>query len=143
MPLYVAPAAEARTMAQRNRFSRWHRKDAAPNEPGGEFAFQRLQQPFFTPCVSPAFKVQSGDKLFAIGSCFARGIEGALLARKMVVLSAAPEFDSFQTIGPQVTRLGFTNKYNTFSIRNELQWALNPAARFPDESIVDLGKGLY
>ncbi len=143
MPLYVAPGAKARSNAHQNRFSLWYRKDAPVDEPEGKLAFQRLRQPFFTPLVSPGFKVQPGDKLFAIGWCFARGIEGALRARKMEVLSAAPEFDSFQTIGPQVTGLGFTNKYNTFSICNELQWALDPVARFPEESIVGLGKGLF
>ena len=50
---------------------------------------------------------------FCDRSCFARGIERALLARKMKVLSAAPEFDSFQTVNREVTGLGFTNKYNT------------------------------
>src|SRR2546425_1051524 len=103
MPLYVAAGAEARGNAQQNRFSRWHRKNARIDEPNGELAFQRLHQPFFTPLVRPAFKVQRSDKLFAIGSCFARGIEKGLLARKMEVVSAATEFDSFQTIGPQVT----------------------------------------
>lgn len=83
------------------------------------------------------------DKLFAIGSCFARGIEAALLGRKMNVLSAAPDFAAFETNNKEVTGLGFTNKYNTFSIYNELHWALDPGATFPKESIVDVGNGLY
>jgi hypothetical protein len=33
-------------------------------------------------------------------------------------------------------------EYNTFSIYNELRWALDPAAEFPQESVVDIGKGL-
>lgn len=142
MPLYRASANEACKGGPEKRFARWHRKDAPPDDPEGEFAFQRLRQPFFKPFIHPDFKIQKGDQLFAIGSCFARGIERALVARKMPVLSAAPEFDSFQTINPDVTGLGFTNKYNTYSIRNELKWALDPAARFPEESIVDLSGGL-
>jgi len=142
MALYIALGREARSNVQQNRFGRWHRRDAPADDPKGEFAFQRLRQPFFTPCICPTFEIQPSDQLFAIGSCFARGIERALLARKMPVLSAAPEFASFETIGPEVTGLGFTNKYNTFSILNELRWALDPAAKFPEASIVDLAEGL-
>jgi len=58
------------------------------------------------------------------------------------MLSAAPEFASLETINKDVTGLGFTNKYNTFSIYNELRWALDPNALFPRESIVDVGQGL-
>jgi hypothetical protein len=80
--------------------------------------------------------------MFAIGSCFARGVEAALIARKIDVLSAAPEFSSFTPVNKEVTGLGFTNKYNTFSIFNELRWALDPKAEFPRESIVELDGGL-
>lgn len=143
MALYIAPGREARSNVQHNRFGRWHRHDAPVDDPKGEFAFQRLRQPFFTPRICPTFTIQASDQLFAIGSCFARGVERALIARKMSVLSAAPEFDSFQAVSSAVTGLGFTNKYNTFSILNELRWALDPAATFPAASIVDLGEGLY
>ena len=142
MPLIRVSADEACKNGRENRFARWHRADAPPDEPNGEFAFQRLRKSFFEPYVRPDFKIQKTDQLFAIGSCFARGIERALVARKMAVLSAASEFDSFQTVNADVTGLGFTNKYNTYSIRNELAWALDPAARFPEESIVDLDGGL-
>ncbi len=142
MALFVAPGAEARGNLQKNRFGRWHQRDAPVDDREGEFAFQRLRQPFFTPHIWPTFEIQRGDQLFAIGSCFARGIEKALLARKMSVLSAAPEFATFETISSEVTGLGFTNKYNTFSILNELRWALDASCKFPEKSIVDLADGL-
>ncbi|MEP6974259.1 MAG: GSCFA domain-containing protein [Spartobacteria bacterium] len=141
MSLSVVSGNEARKTARQNRFSRWHRKDEPVEAPNGEFAFQRLRQPFFTPLIQPTIQIQRSDNLFAIGSCFARGIEKALLARKMFVLSAAPEFSSFATVNAQVTGLGFTNKYNTFSILNELRWALDPSATFPEESLADLEGG--
>jgi hypothetical protein len=40
-------------------------------------------------------------------------------------------------------KLGFTNKYSTFSIYNELRWALDPAEEFPRESLVDIGNGVF
>jgi hypothetical protein len=81
------------------------KKDAPPTEPGGTLAFQRLRNPLFTPPIKPCFKFERTDKLSAIGSCFARQIEQALLRRKMEVLSAAPEFASLQTINQDVTGL--------------------------------------
>jgi len=71
---------------------------------------------------------------YAIGSCFARGIEHALTWRGVTVESMAPEFAKFQPVNKEVTGLGFTNKYNTFSILNELRWALDPDATFPVDS---------
>jgi hypothetical protein len=141
--VHVANTDVAQTSFDQNSCSRWYKKDASADEINGTLAFQRLRQALFTPAIEPAFKLQSEDKFFAIGSCFARGIEKALLGRKMEVLSAAKEFDSFQTVNNQVTGLGSTNKYNTFSIYNELHWALDPEAKFPRESIVDIGNGLF
>jgi hypothetical protein len=100
-------------------------KGASPDQPDGELAFQRLRKSLFTPSILPGFKMRREDKLFVIGSFFARGIEGALLGRKMEVLSAAPEFASFQPATKDLTGLGCTNKYNTYSIYNELRWALD------------------
>jgi hypothetical protein len=114
--IYVASAKEARRNFEQNAGSRWHKKDALPTQPDGTLAFQRLRRPLSTPEIAPGFKLHRGDKFFAIGSCFARGIEKALVDQKMEVLSAAPEFASFQAINKNVSGLGFTNKYNTFSI---------------------------
>ena len=54
------------------------------------------------------------------------------------VESAAPEFAKLQPAKRRVSALGFTNKYNTYSMLNELRWALDPNATFPLESIVQL-----
>ncbi len=143
MPIYTRTAQEARRNFETNAGSRWHKAGALANETGGKLAFQRLSRSPFTPFIAPKFKIQRDDKLFAIGSCFARGIEAALLARKMDVLSAAPEFASFQPASKLTTALGYTNKYNTYSIYNELRWALEPKATFPADSVVDVGDGLY
>jgi hypothetical protein len=56
----------------------------------------------------------------------------------MAVESAAREFAKLQPANREVSGLGFTNKYNTYSILNELRWALDPDAEFPRESIVQL-----
>jgi hypothetical protein len=56
----------------------------------------------------------------------------------VAVESAAPEFAKLQPAKKQVSGLGFTNKYNTHSILDELRWSLDPHAVFPLESIVQL-----
>jgi hypothetical protein len=141
MSIYIASAKQVRPNFNES-CSRWHRKGALPDQGDGTLAFQRLRRQLFTPIITPGFKLKREDKLFAIGSCFARGVEAALVGKKMEVLSRAKEFDSFRTRNNE-TNLGFTNKYNTFSIHNELRWALDPAAEFPRESLVDIGNGIF
>ena len=80
------------------------------------------------------------DKFYAVGSCFVRGLESALKMHKVAVESAAPEFARLQPAKKEISPLGFLNKYNTYSISNELRWALDPRAEFPRESIVQLTK---
>jgi hypothetical protein len=133
------------TEARRNfagAYSRWHYKGVLPVELNGTLACQRLSESLFTPAISPGFKLQPEDRVFAIGSCFARGIEWALVEQGMEVLSRAVEFDSLPAINDEL-KLGFTNKYNTFSIHNELRWALDPNAEFPRDSIVHVGNGAF
>ena len=123
-------------------YSRWNERVALPAQQGRLLAAERLRQPLFTPAIIPGFKLRREDKIFAIGSCFARGVEEALVGQKMEVLSKATEFESFPAINNEM-KLGFTNKYNTFSIHNELRWALDPSAKFPCESLIDTGGGIF
>src|SRR6266404_6086665 len=137
---YVATAAEAMKNYARNTARTWYEDAADPDDPTGKYAFQRLRETCFTPQLDPKFKFRQGDKFYAIGSCFARGLENSLAGHKIAVESAAPEFARLQPARPGVSPLGFTNKYNTYSILNELRWALDPDAAFPVESIVPLTK---
>ena len=94
-----------------NRANRWYKTGLSPDDKAGQYAFQRLRQTWFTPQITPKFKLARGDKFYAIGSCFARGIENALSARGVDVDSMAPEFAKLQPVNKEVTGLGFTNKY--------------------------------
>jgi hypothetical protein len=137
---YVATAAEALANYQANEARTWYNDSADPDDPVGKCAFQRLRHTWFTPKIDPKFKLRRGDKFYAIGSCFARGLENALATHKIAVESAAPEFAKLQPANKEKSGLGFTNKYNTYSILNELRWALDPDAEFPRESVVQLTK---
>lgn len=140
---YVATALEALENWRKNEVRCWYKEDVDPNDPDGKFAFQRLRQDWFTPEVHPKFRFTRDDKFFAIGSCFARGLEGSLIKHKIVTESAAREFAVFAPLVLKGTALGITNKYNTFAILNDLRWALDPDAEFPIDSIVPVGDGTW
>ena len=137
---YVATATEAVGNYRENPAGIWYTDRADPEDAAGKYAFQRLRHTWFTPNVVPKFKLSRDDKFYAIGSCFARGIESSLTSQKITVESAALEFARLQPANNEPSGLGFTNKYNTYSILNELRWALDPGAIFPQESIVEVTK---
>jgi hypothetical protein len=136
--IYVATSAEVDENYFGNDTRTWCKQGSDPHGRPCNYASQRLQQSWFSPTITPKFKLRHDDRVYAIGSCFARGLENSLIARKITVESAAPEFAKLQPVNKEVTGLGFTNKYNTFSILNELRWALDPKAVFPVESIVQV-----
>ena len=92
----------------------------------------------FKPAINPTFKIDKDWNVFAIGSCFARGVERALLDGGFNVVSAATEFNGFERATEGVQQLGFTNKYTTHSILNEIKWALVPGESCPEDSVVDI-----
>lgn len=121
-----------------NPGSRWYRPGINVRDAKGEFAVQRLNRRLFTPTLPEAgFRVDREDAMFAMGSCFARGIENAMLGKRFQVLSAATEFDHFELAVKGVTGRGFMNKYSTHAMRHEFEWALDPAKSFPEASLVE------
>jgi hypothetical protein len=141
--IYVARSAEVNNNWLENRANRWYKAGLSSEDNAGEYAFQRLHQTWFTPRIRPKFKFARDDKFYAIGSCFARGIEHALTGSGLTVESMAAEFAKLQPVNKEVTGLGFTNKYNTFSILNELRWALDPEAVFPADSIFQVTESTW
>jgi hypothetical protein len=141
--IYVATSAEVDNNWLQNRANRWYKRGSNPDDLTSDYACQRLLQKWFIPEIEPKFKLRPQDKFYAIGSCFARGIEHVLVQRRIAVESVAPEFVNLQPVNKEVTGLGFTNKYNTFSILNELRWALDPEAIFPIDSIVQVTESTW
>lgn len=136
MPTYEYHGLKAQEMLRNNPMARWHRAGADVDDSSGPLAVQRMKQPCFQPLILPAFSIGRRDRIFAIGSCFARGIEKVLIHKKLRVESAASEFDAFELQRPDVSQLGFTNKYTTASICNELGWALDPSRSYPEDAFV-------
>ena len=106
---YMATAAEAIKNYRENPAAIWYKDGADPDDTTGRHAFQRLRQTCFIPHVVPKFKLRRDDKFYAIGSCFARGLENVLAAQNVAVESAAPEFAKLQPANRETSGLGFTN----------------------------------
>jgi len=97
--------------------------------------------PLASPTVTPSFRIDEGDTIFAIGSCFARNVEKALEGAGKRVLSR--EFD----LGPIGASLedgaNFFNKYSIHSVLNEVRWALERET-FPGADVLyEIGPGRY
>ncbi|MEW6441347.1 MAG: GSCFA domain-containing protein [bacterium] len=138
MPIYAQSSKESLSAAQANPCSQWYRREADPLETGGCLAFQRLNQSLFVPLLRPGFAIRPEDKLYAIGSCFARGVELAMAQRGFAVESLSRAFDEEPLRNERMRALGFTNRYSTASILDELTWALDPEASFPERSLIRL-----
>jgi hypothetical protein len=134
--------SEAWHRLQGNSAGRWASGPSA--DPAEGTAWQRINAaPFFAPVIKPEFSISSTDRIFALGSCFARHVEGALFSLGFTVESLTADFDEFEVKGPKNTPIGFMNKYNTESIYNELLWALEPDTEFPAEALVQLDDDLW
>lgn len=82
--------------------------------------------PVALPSFQAPFQLEPGEKVFTIGSCFARNIERVLASRgfrlPMLDLLRQPQF---RTVNPAII-----NNYGVPSIYNDFSWALDPEARF-------------
>ncbi len=132
---------EAARRLRENPASRW--QSGWEIEPAAGTAWQRItSEPFFTPRVDAGFTVEAGDRIFALGSCFAREVEAALSGLGFTVDSLTDAFKGLETYGPRHPQ-GFLNKYNPESIYQELRWALDPVSEFPPEAFQELPNGLW
>ena len=124
MPLQIFSASEAFDN-MRNEVARWPRK---PEQQARRLT--GIAKPTFT----PSFQLSKDDRIFTIGSCFARNIEAHLAQLGMNVAAADLSFpEHLRVSGPDGAAL--MNKFVVMSIENELRWALEPGASFPEETL--------
>src|SRR5262249_37782954 len=86
-----------------------------------------------------SFKIQPGEAIFTIGSCFARNVETELGRRGFQV----PVRDLFKRPEFRELDVGIINNYGTPSIYNEIAWAFGEQDFDPDQHIVELSNGKY
>jgi len=73
------------------------------------------------PAISPSFSISKSDRIFTMGSCFARNLEFRLARLGFDVPLLAPRFDED---GPKPLDASVMNKYTVHSMANEIAWAV-------------------
>ncbi len=129
--IHTATSTQAFATVRKNKLRRY----PSPGKDG-----ERLF-PLVSPAPRPSFTFALSDSVFAVGSCFARNLEGALDSAGMSVLSRQPD------LGPIGDAIGFAgnflNKYTAPSILNDLKWALERES-FPGEEVIyPIGNNAY
>ncbi len=120
MPLLVLSGDEAMVNVKANSASSW---------PGRGELGNRLE-PLARPGFRPSFRFSAGERIFTIGSCFARNIEKVLESQGFLI----PTRDIIRA-DPEFGRIGHNilNNYGAPAILNEIRWALDPQHSFSEE----------
>lgn len=114
MPLRRISGADAIRNYRTNPFAAWPTREV--------LAANRIE-PMCKPGFNPSFRLEWGEKIFTIGSCFARHIERALMTRGFDVVTSQLAWPdrSMENLGNSIL-----NNYGVASIENEFRWALDP-----------------
>jgi hypothetical protein len=126
------PAPEALKTTKENEFARWK---GTP-----EAAQLRIAQKVCVPMGRQSFRSGQDTTFFAMGSCFARNVEEQLEDAGAVVLSRKVNIPDLGDDGARLT--GVFNKYNPFSILQELQFA-SGEREFTENALLPDGSGQY
>lgn len=100
---------------------------------------------FFRPDFAYQVPIVEGERIFAIGSCFARNVEGFLLPHFQVpsrLCASALSTREVEVHRPVSADLTYLHRYNVFSIRHNLEWALEPSAAPVDRLLPLAGERL-
>jgi tetratricopeptide (TPR) repeat protein len=91
--------------------------------------------------MKPSFQLVPGESVFTIGSCFAREIERELVAQGFdlpMTKVSVPRHEANSAVANDIL-----NKYIAHSMANELRWALDPNAHFPEQGFLELEDGMW
>jgi tetratricopeptide (TPR) repeat protein len=132
MPLEILAAKAAFLNIRSNRNSFWPDSRKAGGDRLGDHA---------TITIRPNFRFGLEDSILTIGSCFAREIEKGLLKLGFDVPMTQVDMPAGEKIS--ATGDSILNKYVPPAMVNELRWAFDPDAFFPELGYLDLGDGLW
>jgi len=115
MPILRVPSRDA-VVNRKKPLAHWPTRGAADN---------RIE-PIARPAFDPTFSFAPGATVFTMGSCFARHVEDALLARGFTVPTRARDLE--ETVGPAGNSI--LNNYGVPALLNEIRWALGVGAPY-------------
>ena len=97
---YVASAVEVMKNHRQNPTAVWFKDGPDENDQAGKFAFQRLRQNWFTPHVTPKFKLRRSDKLLRDWLLFcARPWKTACIPTALLLRARRRNFPNFSPPG--------------------------------------------
>ncbi len=128
MAIEIIPGDRAWATYRGNTLARWPTRESP----------ERLH-PLASPVAPRSFQWRGDERVFCIGSCFARSIENALKERGYDILSIMKDLP--RSPNRDRSDRGMFNKYNVATILNELRWAFadGPAYRHEDVLIAPPG----
>ena len=94
------------------------------------------------PVYQPSFQIDAKDRIYTMGSCFARNVEAQLMQLGMNVAAADLRFPEHLAIAGDRGR-AMLNKFVVQSIESEIRWALDPSTPFPKESLWEMKPGRF
>jgi len=133
----VTPFEEISLNYKRNRHKRWLSTGAGDPHSAQE----RFAEDFFHVGSMPKFKLSKTDKIFTIGSCFARNIERELASAGVCCLTENPGIPPEYYTSDRDARSAM-NKFNIPSMVDEIERTFASEFHEPDRYI-DVGDGLY
>lgn len=138
-PTEIVSGREALQNARRNHFNHWNRSTSSLEISAFENdASRRIFDRFAA--LAPNYsgpKLQAGSGIFAMGSCFAREIERALIARRANVVSVGESMqrDEFRDPTGKV-RDGFLHRFTPRSMSQEFAACFDELPRWTDQSLI-------
>jgi len=132
---------EALRNRKSNPVSQWgYYKKTDFSDASGSYAGQRLRaQSLFEPKIFDEVSLPRDGKFFAMGSCFAREIEKALM-RKGVLFLSGPDVFADEEPNPRsgsgAPSSTYVTKYHAFSILNAFRWAFEDPVPYPEAALV-------
>ena len=128
MPLHDMSADDAVATRKANPLATWELR-TAPNR----------VEPVARPGFDVPFRLEPGEPIFTVGSCFARHVEGELMRRGFRI----PMRDPFKEPEFLTVDAGIVNNYGTPSILNEFAWAFGAKPFVPEDQILEVVPGRF
>lgn len=124
MPLIDLSADEAVANRKGNPYAAWGERSAADNR----------VEPLAKPAFEVPFRLERGESIFTVGSCFARNIEAELMRLGFrIPVREMLQREEFRSLDASIV-----NNFGTPSIYNEFAWAFGEQ-QFSNEHIVPVG----
>ena len=127
-PIVVIHASEAVETRKANPFAAWGDRGAA-----------NRVEPITKPDFDVPFRMLPGQRVFTVGSCFARNVERELQQRGFEI----PVRDLFKRPEFQNVDVSVVNNYGTPSIYNEIAWAFGDQPFDPQAHILETSPGKF